>query len=195
MAEEKERNPAAPQKLNRYERQIAALNYRKRGLSYRQIAANMAKNPQVDEPKYSEAQAYRDVMHALEFLNKQRAEEAELYRRLELERLDTLWVEYFKRASKGDVLSVNVCMTILDKRIRLLGLAAPVRQEISAPGGGPVQVRHLAAAGMSDEELRERVEELAAFAVGTGRGADGAGRVQTPVGGGTAADYPAGGEG
>ncbi len=195
MAEVKERNPAAAQKLNRYERQIAALNYRKRGLSYRQIAANMAKNPQVDNPKYSEAQAYRDVMHALEYLNKQRTEEAALYRRLELERLDMLWVEYFERASKGDVFSVNVCMTIMDKRIRLLGLAAPARQEISAPGGGPVQVQHSSMAGLSDEELRQRVEELAAFAAGTGRGAGGAGRVQTPVGGGTTADHPAGGEG
>lgn len=117
--------PASPVKLRVTERRIMALELRKQGGSYRQIAATLREVDGVSS-KYSEGAAYGDVITSLRELNSRTAELAEENRRLELERLDELFSVYYERALKGDTFALQACLSIMGKRAALLGLNAPV---------------------------------------------------------------------
>jgi hypothetical protein len=123
-----ETNPAAPLKLKITERRIMALNLRKQGASYRIIAANMRQEDGIS-PKYNSHAAYLDVMAALNDLNEQQRELAKENQRLDLERLDTLFTKAFENGKKGDVMSINACLAIMDKRAKLLGYQPPEVQQ------------------------------------------------------------------
>lgn len=118
--------PAAPKKVRKAERQILALELRKQGGSYRQIAAQLAATEGIS-PKYNEAAAYFDVMDALKALNEKKAELADENRRLEIERLDDLFAVYYAKALGGDTWALQACLSIMGKRAALLGLNAPVK--------------------------------------------------------------------
>jgi hypothetical protein len=78
-------NPAAPAKLKKIERENMALELRKQGASYRRIARQLAKRPDVSG-KYSEGAAHRDVINALQSLLKEQKELAEENLRMALTR-------------------------------------------------------------------------------------------------------------
>jgi hypothetical protein len=114
-------NPAAPAKLRKKDRIIKALELRKQGGSFRKIAKQLAGKDGVS-PKYSEGAAYKDCMEGLRRLNDQEEELVAENRRLDLERIDDLWAQYYPKALKGDMLSFNALMQMQDRRTRLLGL-------------------------------------------------------------------------
>jgi hypothetical protein len=127
------------------EKQLNALEYRKLGYSFKQIA---------DALGYAGPQgAYEAVQAALRSVIREPAEEV---LGLELERLDALFVKPYSSALAGDLQALSACLAVMTRKARLLGLDAPVKTETSGPGGGPLQtqVHHMTTADMEAAAAR-----------------------------------------
>lgn len=111
-------------------RRVQALQLRKAGASYRQIATQLG----VDI-----ATAWSDVQAELLQLRTLATTTAEDVKALELQRLDALTAGLFVKAtsSGGDARAVTALVRVSERRARLLGLDAPVK--LAGPTGGPVQ--------------------------------------------------------
>ena len=113
------------------ERDVKALELRKAGANYVQIAAQLGM-------KYPSTamMALRRQMERLRPV----AMATEL-RELEAIRLDAIWLRLWQRfqANPSDQV-VRSMMQVMERRARLLGLDAPVQHEVSGPDGQPIQV-------------------------------------------------------
>src|SRR5688572_1861256 len=101
------------QRIRAAERRGKALAYRKAGASYRAIA---------DALGCSVGTAAHDVAAALATLAEQQQGEAAALRTLEAERLDTLQLGLWPKATSGDVGAVLAILKISERRARLFGL-------------------------------------------------------------------------
>lgn len=102
------------------QRQLQALDLRKRGFSYRDIGEKLG---------VSHGQAYNDVMKELSRLAKERDGSLEELRQLELERLDGLITALEPMARVGDTAAVNAYLKVMERRAKYLGLDAPDKFE------------------------------------------------------------------
>lgn len=102
------------------QRQLQALELRKRGLSYRAIGEKL----EVDHTT-----AYKDVMKELSRLAKERDGKLEELRQLELERLDMLLLALEPMARVGDTSAVTAYLKTMERRAKYLGLDAPEKHE------------------------------------------------------------------
>ena len=112
------------------ERKLAeALALRERGLSFKQIAQQMRTSPST---------VHNWVVVALRQLTLEPAKEV---LRLELQRLDAYLATYHEAALRGDHEATKMCLRVIDRRARLLGLypetgkPAQLLAQITAPGG------------------------------------------------------------
>lgn len=126
------------EKANIEERRQQALDYRKAGYSYRDIGARL---------EVSHEQARRDVEAALAALVEDTKDSAEQLRQLELERLDMLTKALEPMAAVGNPGAVNSFLRVMERRAKLLGLDAPVKQDIN-----------LDVSKLTDDELRAIIE-------------------------------------
>ena len=101
------------------ERQRRALELRKGGASLRAIG---------DALGCSHETARQDVAAALAALVAETRADAEVYRTLELERLDALQLAHWSKAMRGDYQSSMVLLRVFERRARLLGLDATAEQ-------------------------------------------------------------------
>ena len=101
-------------------RRLQALELRKQGYSYRTIADTIGVNVST---------AYYDVQESLKILRELEMEKAEDVRGIEMERLDRLLLACWERAIDGDDKSVRACLSIMERRAKLMGLDAPTRNE------------------------------------------------------------------
>jgi hypothetical protein len=111
------------------EKAARALELRKEGKTFEEIAK---------EAGYSCRQsAYDAVKRAMAAITREPA--VELIE-LELARLDSMWGSYYIKAQAGNVLALEACLKIMQRRAKLIGLDAPSesRAEFSGPDGGPV---------------------------------------------------------
>lgn len=109
-----------PQTIKAKEKAALALNLRKEGKSFDEIAK---------EAKYNSKQAaYDAVKRALIEIIREPAEEV---LKLDLERLDAIWGVSYLNAQAGDPQAISSCMKIMDRRAALLGLDAPKVSHIS----------------------------------------------------------------
>lgn len=109
------------------EKQLQALEYRKMGYTYAQIAEAIGMN--------SAQAAHYAIMSALTRIIREPAEDV---LKLDLERLDALFSKPYQNALQGDLMALNVCLGIMARRAKLLGLDAPVKRELSGHGGGAI---------------------------------------------------------
>lgn len=109
-------------RLGSTERKQKSLELRKAGASFQAIG---------DALGVSRQQAHRYVTAALESIRKETAEEAENLRTIELERIDSLFLECYSAAKKGDLPAVDRCVRLSERRCKILGLDAAIRQELS----------------------------------------------------------------
>jgi hypothetical protein len=116
---------AGPRALKSLEHKAKALELRRAGLTYDQIGKQLG---------LVKVHAWRLVQAALISTLQ---EPADAVRALEVERLDALWVKWFPRAQKHDKDAAGVCLKIMERRARLLGLDAPVT--LQGPDGAPVR--------------------------------------------------------
>lgn len=73
--------------------------------------------------------AYDAVKRSLDAITREPAEELI---KLDLERLDVLWQIQYLNAQGGDVQAMAACMKLMERRAKLLGLDAPVKQDVTA---------------------------------------------------------------
>jgi len=126
------------------ERRLMALQLRKQGGSFRQIAAQLRKVEGVSD-QYSEAQAHRDVKAELARINRMCRDEAEECLRLELERLDDLFARYWPLALKGASDAADRCMAIMRRQGDLLRYNPSAKVQVGGipeeEGGAPIRVQ------------------------------------------------------
>lgn len=127
-------------------RQIEALNLRRAGLTYREIAERVGYS--------SDAVACRAVQG---LLKRTSAESVEELRATENDRLDRLQIAVWADAMLGNERAVLSVLRILERRAKLNGLDAPVRQELTGANGGAIRTEDV---GLTDAE---RMEKLAAI--------------------------------
>jgi len=143
---------ASQQKIAIAERRKMALDLRKQGGSYRQIAESL-REVEGMPVKYSAMQAQRDVTDELRRYNEANKESAGIIKRLELERLDELWQPYWTAAIAGDVTAGQFILRLMERRARLEGLDAPVAVKHSGDAEHPVQVESRVAVEESPNDL------------------------------------------
>lgn len=118
MARKQNGQKTKPETIEAKEKAVRALEARKEGKTFAQIA---------DEVGYNSPQAAHDaVKRALDAMIREPAEDV---RRLELERLDAMWGLHYLNAQAGDVQALAACMRIMERRAKLLGIDAPVRTD------------------------------------------------------------------
>ena len=112
------------------ERQLQALELRKAGWPFHEIG---------DRLGISTSQAFKDVSAQLKRLAALALDNAEELRQLELERLDMLIQGLEPMARVGNPGAVNSYLRVMERRAKLLGLDAPVRQEHTGADGGAIK--------------------------------------------------------
>lgn len=130
------------------ERRILAVEYRKTGANYRQIADILTKKGY----PCSHSQVIRDVKRALRSLAKLEVKETAELRQLEMQRLDALQLALWNLALKGQIAAVLACLSIIEKRIKLFGLNAPEKHEITGKNGKPIETNTRVILPSDDED-------------------------------------------
>ena len=113
---------ASQQKVIASDNRVKALDMRKAGISYKDIARQL---------DVSQTAAYRYVAGELERTVKEYGEKAEELRTLESERLDKIFQHGYMSLMNGDLRGGDLCLKAMDRRARLHGLDAATRTEIS----------------------------------------------------------------
>ncbi len=106
----------SPTRLAAAERQVQALELRKRGKTFDDIAQAVGYN--------SPQAAYEGVKAALKRTQQEPADEV---RQIELERLDRMLDAMWDKATAGKDFSVDRVLAIMDRRAKYLGLDKPVK--------------------------------------------------------------------
>jgi hypothetical protein len=101
----------SPRRLQAVERQLAALEYRKAGFTYHQIAVALGYRGR-QSAHYAVGRALRLAAHNF-------TDEVLL---LELLRLDALFCRPYQAALQGDLTSLSACVAIMTTKAALLGL-------------------------------------------------------------------------
>lgn len=130
---------ATPALIRLAQEQAEALRLRATGQTYRQIAEYQGVH---------ESTAKRRVDSALAATVQEPADEL---RTLEAHRLDLLFQIAANQAANGKLVAIDRCLTIMERRARLLGLDAPMRVE-----------QHVINEDVIDQEIRRLEAELAA---------------------------------
>lgn len=139
------KNKSSPAQLDTDEKQIKALNLRKAGIGFREIAETVG---------YSgPSSAYAAVMSALA---KARKEPAEELRTLMLDRLDEMFTGVWEAAITGDPEAINAALRIEERRARLLGLDKPM--PLVQMAVGKVTVGDIDFSNMTNDQLREHIQ-------------------------------------
>jgi hypothetical protein len=140
------RSKASPDRIAIAQREGAALELRKAGRTYDEIARML---------DYSERSgAAKAVRRALAATVQEPADEL---RRLEVERLDSLLAAMWPLAMDGKLGAVDRVLSLMDRRAKLLGLDAPQRRAVD---GVTRDAFMQAVAGLESEisELESAVE-------------------------------------
>jgi hypothetical protein len=140
------------------ERQARAMDLRKRGKSFRYIGRELGVN---------EATACRDVHAVVEALNEMALDDADTYRRMELERLDALLDAITPKVQRGDAFAIDTARKLSESRRKLLGLDAPTKVAPTNPkGDAPYVPRDLSK--LSEEQLQALEQIHAALEASNG---------------------------
>lgn len=84
--------------------------------------------------------ASKDIHRALEANRIEERQQVETLREVEGQRLDRLQAAVWAKAIKGDLKAVETVLKVIAHRTRLYGLDAPVKAEVSGPGGGSIPI-------------------------------------------------------
>lgn len=137
-----QRKRATPKQIELTERRAAALELRKQGGSYREIAETMRNEGKAPET-YDYTLAWKDVTDELRRLNEENGASVEEMRQLQLEQLNALWTKQYDLALEGDGWALDRCLAIQGRIGALFGLSAPVKtedkNELTGPNGQPLQ--------------------------------------------------------
>lgn len=103
-----------PRKLEAQERMYQALEMRKAGMGYKEIAEALGYT--------CHASAVKAVQRALKQTLREPADDV---RELELERLEAMWRKTWEWIERGDPRAIDRALRIMERRAKYLGLDAP----------------------------------------------------------------------
>jgi len=137
----------SPRRLRAMKKQVAALELRVQGLSFRAIALEL---------KYAgPAGAFAAVEAALKRTLTGHSEEVRV---LELERLDRLQMKVWILATEGaDLQAIEKVLAIMRRRAALLGLDAPIMYTLEDIRGIARKFHTIINSEVDDEAVRERI--------------------------------------
>lgn len=136
------------------EKRLAALEYRREGFSYRDIALMM---------NTSLSTAFQWVQGELNALRQLTHEQAEDVRDMELQRLDMMLRSMSGGILAGDPMVISTALRIGERRSKLLGLDAA--QKIDAKGAF-MSLTPEGVAAMTDDDLQKTIQNLFTLAGG-----------------------------
>jgi hypothetical protein len=113
------------------ERATKAFELRKWGASFEEIGKQCG---------FSTVRAYQVIQEKMKELKDKLAEDVEIVRTGEIERLNALLLNLTPRVRAGDAYSISVAIKVLERKSRLLGLDAPTKAEVTGAGGGPYKI-------------------------------------------------------
>lgn len=142
------RNLTSAAKARTLDRQAKALELRRMGKGYVEIAAAL---------EIGKSQAHRLVKAGLAEAREQIRASGDELRSEELSRLDALLSSLWPQARKGSLGAVDRVIKVMERKAKLLGLDAPQRV---AHGGDP-DAPPMALVGMSADEFRALAADLA----------------------------------
>lgn len=136
MGQGRGEDAASPRLIDAAEKRAKALELRKAGATYDQIARQVG---------YADrGGAYRAVATALKQITEEPAHEV---RQLELERLDAMLLGLWPNARKGKEGAIDRALRIMERRAKLLGLDTPLKADV----GGLVSLTDLLAAAATTD--------------------------------------------
>jgi hypothetical protein len=142
-------NRTSAARARKLERQAKALELRRMGKGYTEIAAALG---------IGKSQAHRLVQAGLHDAREQIMASADDLRSEEISRLDGMLSGLWPDARKGNQGAVDRVLKIMERRAKLLGLDAPVRLAHGGdPDGPPIKDEHVQT--LSDEDL-ERIVRM-----------------------------------
>lgn len=128
----KHRSKASAQTIAASARRARAVELRKAGKSYREIAAEIG---------CTVKNAHRHVQKALASTVRNTQESVDEHRELELERIDKIIASLMPLVeSTGDPAVADKVLKAADLRAKLLGLYAPAKAEVTGKNGAPIAV-------------------------------------------------------
>ena len=134
------------------ERRLAALKWRKMGLSYEKIAEKLG---------VSSMTVGYDIRYCLKELVELTAQETDEYRQLEVERLDKMievCMIQIEAGGNGALWAIDRAITIADRRAKFLGLDKPMALIVAGDKDNPIEIQHKHSI---DDELMSRMNRLA----------------------------------
>jgi hypothetical protein len=138
----------SPKQLSAKEKAIKALDYRKQGWAFREIAAKLG---------YKTESGARNAVNRL--LAKTEFEAVADYRKLTLLQLDELYQQVYKQRNSGDgklnLWAVDRLQAIIDQKARLLGLYSATQIEVYD------WRKEFQEAGLDGDELADQLFEKA----------------------------------
>ncbi|MBA8886149.1 hypothetical protein FHW12_000340 [Dokdonella fugitiva] len=117
----------APETIACRERNAKALQLRKEGMNFEDIARECGFT--------SRQRAHEAVTAEIKRITREPAEDVLV---LELERLDAMFTTPYLNAQAGDLNAINACLRIMDRRAALLGIDAPKKVEAKVEQRGGV---------------------------------------------------------
>lgn len=124
------RKAARSSKVVALQRRAQALDLRRKGYSYAQIAAELG---------VGVATAHKAVQDGCGEIQALAREDADAIVALELDRLDAMLAGVWHKASTGSTPAIRAALQISQRRMKILGLERE-KLEMSGPGGGPIQI-------------------------------------------------------
>ena len=116
-------SPTAQRRIEAKERALKALELRKKGVRYEQIAQQLGYS--------NRGNAHKAVMKELELLAKECLEEAAQVRDLELQRLDDLFLAAWKAIADGSESAIDRALRVSESRRKLMGLDAAQKVDVN----------------------------------------------------------------
>lgn len=105
---------------------LQVLERRKRVWDLRRGGASIGEIAKTEAVSYSQIQ--KDLQNQARMLDTTKLLQSEMM--LSLDRLDVMFKPFYISAQAGDADSARVCLAIMDRRIKLLGLDAPKRIDV-----------------------------------------------------------------
>ncbi len=144
------KSKTGPEAVTTAQSEERALDLRRTGASYREIAALL---------QMSLGNAHRLVRRGLNRHLAKCGELADEIRTLELDRLDALQRSVWPQAEKGKVQAVDRILKIMERRARLLGLDAPSRMALGGdPDAPPIKKETRSIYEFTDDELASMID-------------------------------------
>lgn len=148
--QERRKAEARARRIIGQETQAKAVEFRKRGMTFRAIAQQLG---------ISFQGVHKAVKKAMDQLKAQVYVDISTIRTMELEKLDTVEMGMWPGASKGNHNAANAILKAMERRAKMLGIDTPEKLANTDSHGNDLPIPQRLR-DMSDDEIKARIKEL-----------------------------------